>query len=133
MEYSRLPQPGPVLTSPGAASHIEQPTRIKVRGQGSKDQSRVRRLFGRKPSRPSTPPLSIIVLNRMAFGPRPGDLESFAVLGNSEDERFEAYVEQQLDPGSIDDSDLDSRLAGFPTLQKSVSQLWTDHLLGGRG
>ena len=133
MEYSRLPQPGPVLTSPGAASHIEQPTRIKVRGQGSKDQSRVRRLFGRKPSRPSTPPLSIIVLNRMAFGPRPGDLESFAVLGNSEDERFEAYVEQQLDPGSIDDSDLDSRLAGFPTLQKSVSQLWTDHLLGAGG
>ena len=60
-------------------------------------------------------------------------MESFAVLGNSEDERFEAYVEQQLDPGSIDDGDLDSRLAGFPTLQKSVSQLWTDHLLGAGG
>ena len=69
----------------------------------------------------------------MAFGPRPGDLDAFEALGNTEDERFEAYVEQQLDPGSIDDTDLDSRLAGFPTLQKSVSQLWTDHLLGAGG
>ena len=69
----------------------------------------------------------------MAFGPRPGDLEAFEALGNTEDEQFEAYVEQQLDPGSIDDSDLDSKLAGFPTLQKSVSELWTEHLLGAGG
>ncbi len=52
---------------------------------------------------------------------------------NTDDERFAAYVEQQLDPGSIDDSDLDSRLAGFPTLQKSGSELWTEHLLGAGG
>ena len=69
----------------------------------------------------------------MAFGPRPGDLETFEALGNTDDERLEAYVEQQLDPGSIDDGDLDSRLAGYPTLQKSVSQLWIDHLLGAGG
>ncbi len=106
---------------------------IKIRAQGRKDQSVVRRLFGSKPSRPSTSPLSIIALNRMAFGPRPGDLEAFEALGNTEDEQFEAYVEQQLDPGSIDDSDLDSKLAGFPTLQKSVSELWTEHLLGAGG
>ena len=106
---------------------------IKIRGNGPEGGSSARRLFGRKPSRPSTPSLSIIALNRMAFGPRPGDLEAFEALGNTDDERLEAYVEQQLDPGSIDDSDLDSRLAGFPTLQKSVSQLWTDHLLGAGG
>ena len=49
---------------------------IKIRGQGRQDPSVLRRLFGRKPSRPPTPLLSVIAFNRMAFGPRPGDLDA---------------------------------------------------------
>src|SRR5688572_31928715 len=69
------------------------------------------------------PPVSvgIIVLNRMGFGPRPGDLEVFNALGSTDEERLHAYVNQQLNPETIDDSDFESRFtaAGFETLFKT--------------
>ncbi len=79
----------------------------------------------------ATPAIEVIALNRMAFGPRPGDLEAFRALGPTPQARLESYVEQQLHPESIDDSQLDARLAaqGFTTLNKSLEQLWSDHML----
>jgi hypothetical protein len=47
----------------------------------------------------------------MGFGPRPGDKAAFNALGSTPQERIEAYVAQQLDPASIDDSDLEARMA----------------------
>jgi len=75
------------------------------------------------------PPLPVIVLNRMAYGPRPGDLAAFESLAGTDEARLEAYVEQQLHPESIDDADLEARLiaAGFTTLDKTPAQLWADH------
>lgn len=80
-----------------------------------------------KPARPS---LAVIALNRMGFGPRPGDVAAFNALGNTDDERLAAYVEQQLNPSAIDDSACDARIAGhaFETLGKSQNQLWVDHI-----
>ena len=63
------------------------------------------------PALPSQPPISIIALNRMGFGPRPGDRAAFNALGSTPDDRLAAYVAQQLDPDSIDDSVLEARLA----------------------
>lgn len=79
----------------------------------------------------TTPPLPVIAFNRIAFGPRPGDIDAFMALGEDDDARLAAYVDQQLDPGSIDDSDLDARLSdpAFQTLGKSLLQLWADHVL----
>jgi len=76
-----------------------------------------------------TPALEVIVFNRMAFGPRPDDLDAFRQLGGDDDARLQAYVTQQLDPASINDSACDNVLAAqeFTTLNKSLSQLWTDH------
>ncbi|MCK5352097.1 DUF1800 family protein, partial [bacterium] len=37
------------------------------------------------------------VLNRLGFGPRPGDIEKVAAMG------LEAYIEQQLHPQEIPD------------------------------
>ena len=55
-------------------------------------------------------------LNRLGFGPRPGDVE--AVL----DRGIEAYINDQLDPRP--DGDLESRLAPLnPTLKLSTSQV----------
>jgi len=81
------------------------------------------------------PPLPIIALNRIGFGHSPRDLEAFAGLGTTESSRFEAYVEQQLHPETIDDSDIEARLtaAKFGTLAKSFDQLWQDHHLGPPG
>lgn len=82
-------------------------------------------------STPTLPPLAVIALSRAGFGPSPADLERFAALGATDTARFEAYVEQQLHPASIDDADTDARLvaAGLTTLQKTREQLWQDHHL----
>ncbi len=57
------------------------------------------------------------VLNRLAFGPRPGEVERVRRMG------VEAYIEQQLNPSKIDDSALEARLRNFPTLSMSNGEL----------
>src|SRR6186713_1326379 len=81
------------------------------------------------------PSLGVLVMNRMAFGPRPGDLSRFESLGATDRERLEKYVEAQLYPEKISDTDLEYRLlnAGFSTLNKSRAQLWADHADNPRG
>ena len=56
-------------------------------------------------------------LNRLGFGPRPGDLERVKELG------LQKWIGQQLQPDSINDSALDERLARFPTLKMSSAKL----------
>lgn len=78
-----------------------------------------------------TPPIpEIIALNRLAFGPRPGDIESLLALGATSEARIAAYVEQQLNPAAVDDSECDAKLAALnlTTLAKPLAQLWQDHL-----
>ena len=56
-------------------------------------------------------------LNRLTFGPRPGDEAMVRKMG------LEAWFESQLHPEKIDDSALDGRLAQFPALQLPVGEL----------
>jgi uncharacterized protein (DUF1800 family) len=87
--------------------------------------------------RPAEAPLTVpslagIVLNRAAFGPWPGDVAAFNALGATDDQRLQAWVDAQLDPAAIPDADCDNRLAnsGFTTLNKTLGQLWADHVIG---
>lgn len=84
------------------------------------------------PPEPALPPvaLGIIALNRIAYGPRPGDLDAFNALGSNDDERLRNYVTQQLNPDSIDDSEFETRYAaaGFETLHKTQDELYFDHI-----
>jgi uncharacterized protein (DUF1800 family) len=57
------------------------------------------------------------VLNRITFGPRPGDAERVSKMG------LDAYVDEQLHPERIDDSALDARLAAFETLTMTSAEL----------
>ena len=57
------------------------------------------------------------VLNRLAFGPRPGDVDRVAAMG------VPAWVERQLRPAAIDDRATDALLAGLPTLVMSNAEL----------
>ena len=57
------------------------------------------------------------VLNRLAFGARPGDVERVRRMG------VEKYVEQQLRPESIDDSAAEARLANLEVLKLSSGEL----------
>ena len=57
------------------------------------------------------------VLNRIGFGPAPGDVEAVRKIG------LQKYIEQQLRPERIDDDAMTARLAGFETLTKSAREL----------
>jgi uncharacterized protein (DUF1800 family) len=57
------------------------------------------------------------VLNRLGFGPRPGDIDRVLAMGVG------AYVEQQLHPSRIPDGAVEARLAGLGTLGMSNAQL----------
>lgn len=59
-------------------------------------------------------------LSRLAYGPRPGDVEHIKQIG------LEKWIDQQLDPASIDDSVLDKRLPQYSTLSMSSQQLLND-------
>jgi Protein of unknown function (DUF1800) len=80
----------------------------------------------------TVPPLGGIVLNRAAFGPRPGDIAAFNALGSTDDQRLQVWVDRQLNPAAIPDPACDARLAagGFTTLGKSLADLWAQHVLG---
>src|ERR1700722_469573 len=60
-------------------------------------------------------------LNRLGYGPRPGDVERIRQTG------LEKWINQQLDPESIDDAALEQRLAKYPTLNQSASKRLSEY------
>jgi uncharacterized protein (DUF1800 family) len=62
-------------------------------------------------------------LNRLGFGPRPGDLERVRTIG------LATYIERQLRPDGLDDGALETRLAGLETLQMSSRELAEQYFL----
>jgi uncharacterized protein (DUF1800 family) len=71
---------------------------------------------------PAAPPLTeeeraIHALNRLTFGPRPGDLERVQAIG------VKKWIETQLNPEQIDDSLLEARLQNFPAMHLSQQDL----------
>jgi uncharacterized protein (DUF1800 family) len=57
------------------------------------------------------------VLNRVTFGPRPGQVDVVSKMG------VQAYLEQQLNPGAIDDSASEKRLGDYITLDMTAAEL----------
>src|SRR5215472_12944803 len=60
-------------------------------------------------------------LNRLAYGPRPGEVERIKQLGLAK------WIDQQLNPKSIDDSAVEARLSVYPTLKMSTAQLLAEY------
>src|SRR5438094_6982858 len=56
-------------------------------------------------------------LNRLAYGPRPGDVERVQQMGLAK------WIEQQLNHNSIDDRAMEARLQDHPTLRMSTAKL----------
>lgn len=56
-------------------------------------------------------------LNRLGFGPRPGDVEGVQKMG------LKNWIEQQLNPSEISDEATDARLAKYPTLKMTSADL----------
>ncbi len=56
-------------------------------------------------------------LNRLTFGPRPGDVDHVMSIG------VDKWIDQQLHPDKIDDSALDARLSPFRTLHMDTREI----------
>jgi len=57
------------------------------------------------------------VLNRIGFGPAPGDVQRVSQMG------LDKYLEQQLNPERLPDNGMRERLAAFTTLRLSAEQI----------
>jgi uncharacterized protein (DUF1800 family) len=60
---------------------------------------------------------AVHALNRLTFGPRPGDVERVTQMG------VEKWIELQLHPDKIDNSAPDARLAPFRTLRMGTKEI----------
>ncbi len=78
---------------------------LSVRAQGSRSGAAKQRI-----SKLSNERRAALVLSRLTFGARPGDFERVKTMG------VDAFIDQQLDPDSIDDTALAAKLGKLPTL-----------------
>jgi uncharacterized protein (DUF1800 family) len=60
-------------------------------------------------------------LNRLAYGPRPGDIERIKQIGLAK------WIDQQLNPSSINDSAVEARLDIYPTLRMHTPQILAEY------
>jgi len=60
-------------------------------------------------------------LNRLAYGPRPGDIERVRQMGLAK------WIDLQLNPKALDESAMEARLRAYPTLQMSTAQLIAEY------
>jgi uncharacterized protein (DUF1800 family) len=59
----------------------------------------------------------IHLLNRIGFGPRPGDIERVKKMG------VDKYIDLQLHPERIDDPAIEAKLANYPSLRMSLAEV----------
>jgi len=60
-------------------------------------------------------------LNRLAYGPRPGDVERVRQMGLAK------WIDQQLNQNSIEDKAVEARLETYPTLRMSSAQILANY------
>jgi uncharacterized protein (DUF1800 family) len=61
------------------------------------------------------------LLNRFAYGPRPGDVERVRAMG------MQAWIERQLHPERIPDEALEGRLAAYSTIRMTADELFREY------
>jgi uncharacterized protein (DUF1800 family) len=126
------PEPGRRLDAAGAAflaaaivavlsisTAVAAPAGSKARASASTRTTTLDKKFkGKLPITELTEDEAIVhALNRLAYGPGPGDVERVRQMG------LEKWIDQQLHPESIDDAALDKRLENYPTLRMSSAEL----------
>lgn len=64
---------------------------------------------------------AIHVLNRLAFGARPGDVDRVMAMG------VDRWIEQQLRPDRVADREMEAFMAAFPAMRQSASALLREY------
>src|SRR5579862_2209634 len=66
------------------------------------------------------------LLNRIGFGPRPGQIERVQEIG------ADRYLEQQLRPERIDDANAERLLSALPSIRMSASEITAQYQRGAK-
>ncbi|MEM1450437.1 MAG: DUF1800 domain-containing protein [Planctomycetota bacterium] len=91
-------------------------------------QTTTTRALGPQQDRPPTKRDDVrTLLHRATFGFTSSEYQRATSMG------YRAWLDEQLDPASIDDSDLDARLAGYPTLSMDAATLFATYPPGTNG
>lgn len=83
-----------------------------------------------RPVEPFQPPLTEQIdpvthaLNRLTFGPRPGDYERVSKLAATPEKAVEVYLEEQLDPEQVKDEPGELAVRRFETLRLPLGELF---------
>ena len=74
------------------------------------------------------------LLDRFTYGATPASIQAFLGMGSNSGQRLSAWLDEQLDWAALDDSAVAARIsaAGFQTLDKTIVQLWADHVRGSQ-
>jgi len=99
------------------ASNIATPAFPQSATQREPSQPASQAAQGPRPAALTDRERAIHALNRLTFGPRPGDVEALLAKG------MDAWIEDQLHPESIDDSALNPRLGLYATTRMNPKQL----------
>ena len=126
---SRLPLPRQGLGRPLVLGVVLAAATLagcaSVSDPGASAGSGVRRASAEKPisaARASAGDARIVhVLNRIGYGPRPGDIERVRAMG------LAAYIEQQLSPGPSSSPAVETALESLPTLRLSIPELLREY------
>ena len=89
-----------LLISVGAVQKLLAKKKEKAPDSGANEQKR-----------------AVQALNRLTFGPRPGDIQQVMAMG------VDRWIELQLHPEKIPDNDVDARLAPLRTLRMSSKEI----------
>lgn len=81
---------------------------------------------------PTPPPFAVRVLNKAAYGPRPGEVSAFDSLPGIDDaERLGLWLDEQLYPDDLLDTELNSRVSlytdpelAYDMIDKTPAELW---------
>jgi uncharacterized protein (DUF1800 family) len=78
--------------------------------------------LGRKKGKPTSPSIdgqsrAVHALNRLTFGPRPGDVQRVQQMG------IDKWIELQLHPEKINDALVEAKLASFRTLRMGTQEI----------
>src|SRR5215831_7697418 len=96
------PRPAPVALSPAGVARPSPPAprHLSLPPSPLGDEERI-----------------LHALNRLTYGPRPGDVEDVRRIG------LQAWIERQLGPAQVTDGGVEAQLRGLPTLVMSTSEL----------
>jgi uncharacterized protein (DUF1800 family) len=122
----------------GAVTQAQNPTPTPQTTQPRKLPSRaLPQIIDDAQGLPALPPLEIIARTRLCFGKSYSNSEAYPQSG-TEDARFVSWVQAQLNPvytgGNpyviAGDDNCNARIsaAGLPALNKSLTQMWADHM-----